>query len=377
MKQYKTNTTKGFCGTWTKSKSAMEYVSNMLDQGDYSFSFEDDSATFINHNVQVSHKALLLGLSDKTHNASLRGVHGSGYGQAMAALLAQGVSITIENGTVQWVPAFEFSDQWDEEVLVINETNLPTPTTHHSITLSDLDSIDIDEIKQRCLEFQDTEVLHSTAIGDLISGSGEIYVGDMFVTQNEDLAYSYNFKPEVLPLNQDRSLVDSWKLRTLTAKLLSMVDDPEFIAEAIKSSKYDTQLLTDRYCTDNYVGDSHAAVEVLAKEYLEEHSGSTVTSCYITHQEQEKLGNASVYIDNATQVKSIQESTAYQESLEDIEVVEALTPQEVIEAFKGSLTDYLGRLVTAEELADVVESFEQLEEISNDWSGEFNDSLPF
>ena len=62
--------------------------------------------------------------------------------------------------------------------------------------------------------------------------------------------YSYNFKPSIVALTQDRNTVDSWELKKLTAKMISLVEDETFVKEAIESNSYDTQLITEYYYTD-------------------------------------------------------------------------------------------------------------------------------
>lgn len=368
MKKYKSNITAGFCMQWTKSKAIQEYVSNMLDEGDYSFSFGEDYVELTNHNVRVSPKALLLGLSDKGMDATKRGMFGCGIPQSMAALLSQGAEIFIRNAGVIWEPEFEPCDQWDEDVLVINETQDVLTNTDYIVTISNLTEEDVDEVKQRCLEFQDREVLYSTDIGDLISGEeGEVFVGDIYVGQNKDFKYSYNFKPNVVPLSQDRNYVDPFELKKLTAKLISKIDDVEFVKEAIESNSYDTQYVTDTWATEKYQGDSHSAVDSLAKDFVEEHGSKLVTSDYSEHKNNLDNNVPSVYIDNSVKVKSIRESSIYQDAITDIDEVEELDPYEEVDRLKDEIINILSSKITSEQLSAIEELLDEVLEKSSNW----------
>ncbi len=383
MKQYETNITAGFSMQWSISKSIMEYISNMLDQGDYSFDFGEDYLELTNHSVKVSPKSLMLGLSDKTNDPTTRGKFGSGSVQAMPALLSQGVTITITNNDLTWTPVFQYSSVWDEEVLVILEQYNGGIGKDYVVLLEGLEEEDLKEIKQRCLEFQAREVLYSTELGDLIESGegeeGELYVGDIFVTQNTDFKYSYNFKPHVVTLTQDRNALDSWQLRRLTAQLISQIDDEDFIKEAIEANTYDTELVNDHFYTKKSCSeDAHAAVGLFGKEFVLENEGKIVTDDYTEHKENEKLGNASVYIENSAKVQAIQQSDVYKSSIACVDIVAKQSIDEYIEELEESIMRIVDNNMNAEDGAKVKQLLDCLSEEAHQWSGDVEDgSLPF
>lgn len=369
MKRYTSNITKDFCFQWSVSKAIMEFVSNALDEGNAEFDVGDDYISITTPNTKVSHKALLLGLSDKRDDDSKRGQFGCGIPQAMAALLAQGVSISIQNSDVIWYPEFEYSSDWEDEVLVIKE--VASSGTNFTVNIEGLDEVDVDEVKQRYLGLQDREVLHSTSIGDIIEGrgdeQGEIYCGDVFVCQNDSFAYSYNFAPKELPLNQDRMAVSEWDLKRLTAKMIAMTEDEEFIKEAIEKGTYDTSLVGDSFYTNTYdKTQPHVAVESIGEEFVKEHPEHFVTAYYSDHQENERLGNPSVYIPNVQKVASIQKSEAYQKSIANIEEKERLTPYEELDKAFDELKESVSDAFS-EDFQKVVEMFDKLLDLADNW----------
>lgn len=379
-KRYLTSFCASYCDHWTASQAVSELVSNYLDSdGEGEFHFEEDAITLTNKNIIVSNRMLVAGLSDKKGCADKRGVFGVGSIQAMVVLTALGLDLTIHNGSFIWKPEFTHSDDFDMELFSVLET-IGEITSDFTVNISGLDEEVISEVKQRCLEFQEDRVLYSTEIGDILEGEeGEIFIGDMFVTQDSSFKYSYNFNPDVAPTTQDRNMMDPWELKKLTAKMISLVDDEDFVKDAIEADTYDTQLVHERFYTGKqYSNQTHAAVDAFAKEYLEEHRGYIVTDDYTTHREYEDNKVPSVYIQNRVKVKAIQESSLYQESIEDIEIAEKMTPFEVTESIVEDIKEVLDNKVAAETANEIKKYLDFLLEKSEDWEGDIvYDGSPF
>ena len=383
MKQYKSNITKGYCKQWTKSKAVMEFSSNMIDGGDYTFNFGEDTVEFINFNTKLTAKALLLGLSDKANNDEMIGMHGCGLLQSMAALLAQDVEVVIYNADDIWTPSFEHCEQYSEEVLIVSEEGNPLGGSDYKVVISNLTEEDIDEIKQRSLIYQDREILHSTSVGDIISNDdgeeNEVFVGGVYITQSEDFKYTYNFKIGQVILSQDRNMIDSWELKKLTAKLISRIDDADFVKEAIEANSYDTQLVTDRFWTEkDYQQSQHSAVDIIGQEFVDEHEATFVTSEYSEHEYNQLHNTPSVYIDNKVKVSTIKQSTVYKESVANIEVVEQASPCEVVEKCKEEIMEILCANMKAESCSEVLSLLDSLVELSDNWGGTIDwENVPF
>lgn len=375
MNKYTTNITAGFCYQWSVSKSIAEYVSNALDAGDEVFELGEDYITITTPNTRVSDKFLLVGVSDKRGDASQRGEFGSGSIQAMAALLSQGVEVVIYNAGVIWIPSFEFSEQWQEEILVINEIK-DEGNIDFRVEINNLSPADIDEVEQRCLVLQDREVLFSTPYGDIIcGGDGEVFVADMFVCQSSGFKYSYNFNVGVVKLTQDRNAVDNFELQNLTAKMIMATEDKDFIKEAISIKKKDTEHV--QYTWNATVPDD--VCDSYAEEFIEEHgTGVQVTDSYSEYQEQIELDNEYVYIDNKAQVVAIKNSSTYQDAIENIEIKEKKTVRETLEAVFQEVLYKTERELQADDHYYIENLLDNLLEQSDNWSGDTDyDGLPF
>lgn len=330
MKKYITNFSRGCYHNWTCSKAVAELVSNWLDSdGERSYAFTEDSLTLTNANIRVSNKMLMMGLSDKRTDDSKRGMFGQGAIQALVVLTDLDYNVNIVNNDVVWNTRFEHNQDFDEEVLVVDETPYYNGKDF-VVTINGLTEDDIDEIKQRCLSFQDREVLYSTKYGDIISnidGEGEVFCGDMYVCENEGFKLAYNFKPKQLPLNSERSAVSNWDLQDLTAKMIVATGDVDFIKSCIKRKSLDT-IHINQFWTDSTPSQVD---EDFASEFLEEHGAALITSDYTQHKKLEKAGNKSVYIANDVQVAAIKKSTSYKKAMLNTVIVEREDPNDIVE----------------------------------------------
>jgi hypothetical protein len=324
MTKYVTNFARTCFDHWSASKAVSEYVQNWLDSdGEREYSFTDNGIVLTNKNIRVSNKLLMMGKSDKRNDPSKRGKFGVGSLQSMVVLIDLGATVVIENNDVVWTPVWEYSDQYQDDVMVIIETTKQRPNNNFSVIIDGLDSETLDEIKIRCLAFQERAVLHSTKYGDLIEtlngDVGEIYVGDLYVCQNPSFSYCYNFKPEFVKLCQDRNLISQWDIQELTSKLIIATNDVDLIKKSINSCTLDT-----RNCNvywDNTQRTSPDVDDAIARDFLEEHGNAFVTNDACKFQEMVKLGNKVALVKSEALLKSITRSKVYKQALEDVEEI--------------------------------------------------------
>lgn len=352
MTKYITNFSRQAIDHWSNYEAVREKIQNALDSdGDFSYEIGDDYITLTNKNIKVSNKMLMMGLSDKRLDPTKRGTFGTGSIMAMCVLTARDIGVEIQNNDVIWKPSFEHCDKFDEDVMVIEEYSAPYPNTNFTVTITGLSGDDINDIKQTCLLFQDRDIIASTKYGDILSNvddQGEVYVGELFVQQTNGFKYSYNIKPQYLKLNQDRQSCSEWDLQDVTANLLMSTGDVDLIKEAINANKLDTARVGYRIDNlPNEVNDDYA------QEFVEENEGTLVTSDYSEHQSNVDNSVPSVYIANSTKVKSIQESSIYQESIADIELVEKLSPTELLEEMKEQIMEILCKEVKSETSSEI------------------------
>lgn len=347
--QYQTNFSRGCFHHWTVSKAIMEFVQNFLDSdGEREWEFGEDYLTLTNKDIKVSNKLLMMGKSDKRDDSSKRGQFGVGSIQAMVVLTDQDIGVAIQNNGVCWSPTFAHCDKFGEDVMVINETPCNNGT-NFSVTITGLSDCDIDEVKQRCLVFQDRKVLHSTQYGDIIENvdnQGEVFCGEIYVCQNKGFNYSYNFKPKGIELSQDRNAVDNWELQKLTSKLITDTNDVEFIKQAMQSNKLDTEHVNKYW--GNVASTPEAVDDSFAEDFLEEHGTAIVSSCYEEHRQHQKLGNKSVYVRNESIANAIRSSVVYREAMQNVVLVEKESFSDLFDKFVELASDLIYNDATQE-----------------------------
>ena len=369
-KIYKTNFSRGCFHHWTPSKAIAEYISNWLDSdGEQSYEFGEDYLILENKGIRVSNKLLMMGMSDKRNDDTKRGLFGVGSVQSLVVLTDLNYEVSISNDDVLWTASFEHCENFDEEVLVVTETP-QNQTGNFSVCISGLTQDIIEEVKQRCLEFQNREVLFSTKYGDVISqgeDNGEIFCGDMYVCENGSFKYSYNFAPKVLPLNQDRNSASQWEISRLTAKIWKQCPDKELLKEAIESKKADCEYVMDSWYTQD--SKELSVSEEYGEDFISNHPNHIVTSDFERYEELIKCGNKVKYIDNSNKVKAIKESKAYNTMIDSMEVIEEESDRTKLDrislAFQQLVDDH-GHEEIQYEGFTMQEHIDTLEEIIND-----------
>jgi len=343
-KVYKTNITKGYCFQWSISKSCMEFISNALDEGGYDIQTDTENGVLevTNFNVKLDPKVLMLGLSSKRGDDTKRGMFGCGVAMAIAALLDQDCNVTIYNTDIIWECSFDHCQEWDYEVLTFKERPNPSPTSDLTIVVSGMESSDVEEITQRTLVLQDREVLFSTPYGDVIENGddqGEVFCGDMYVCENNGFKYSYNFKPKVLPLNQDRNAVNNWDLKVLTAKIWKACPDKDLLMEAIKSKTEDCYLVMENFWTDT--SGKLSISDELGEDYVKKNPNTLLTSDFSEYENLLKCGNKVTLIDNSNEVKSIKESDAYKTMISNLTIIEEESKETRLHTIREALQSYV------------------------------------
>lgn len=235
MKQYLLNLSPDYCRDWTDTDAIREILQNCLDdKSSFEYFFDGGEAHFTSVNTTLPASTLLLGNTTKHLDGDSVGGFGEGYKICLLVLLRSGCEVLISNGTKLWAPAFEYQEQYDSKMLVMNESHPSHLEGHTNLTFSikGLEEGVIEETIERCLYIQDDigEVLEGSTGRILLDTPGKLFVGGLFVTEIA-MNYSYDFNPDVLKLNRDRKNVDSWDLSYELGKLWVNVKSSEEIAQ--------------------------------------------------------------------------------------------------------------------------------------------------
>ncbi len=338
MKKYKLTIQPDYCHDWDVADAIREILQNCLDApSKFIWDAGLDYMTFTSKDTQLSQSTLLLGNTSKRGEKDSVGGKGEGYKLAMMILVREGITVEIHNGNKLWIPTIEWDEDFEANMLVVNETSLDNNTdlTFH---ITGLDQDTIDTVIHNCLYLQDKDSLGNYATAKCGSRvffdmKGKLYVGGLFVCET-DLEYVYDLHPSKIKLNRDRKQVSGWDLQSVTANILKEVATPKQIVEAAQKDIADVNHMQYSWC----VGVPHNVADEAYKVFKDAYGDDAVVadsySDMIRLQEQ---GFAKPVVVNSSFARLIENSSDYQTTfseLEDaIEVEEEKSPLELLEGW--------------------------------------------
>jgi hypothetical protein len=338
VKKYNLSMVKTNVNDWTAANAIREFCQNCLDsEAPFEYDLTSDTIEFTSKGVQLSPATLLIGESSKREDVNSVGGKGEGYKIGVCVLLRLGYEVIIKNGDKLWTPAFEYDEDFDREVLVINETDLPE-NKDLTFLISGVDDSLKEEIIHDCLYLQ-------TDVGEVLEGKkgrvfkdipGKLYVGGLFVCNITGARYSYDFRPEYLPLNRDRKSVDTWDLARNTSELLEEVFPSGEVAQmvmerAIDAGGYYASPKSPEVANEVYklFKDVHGEDAVICDEYSEK-------------DKLERRGFKNVVVMTSPVYKVVSKSEEYIAHLEDLEYnggvskEDTRTPLEMLDDWKDN-----------------------------------------
>lgn len=275
-----------YAGAWGVPEAVREFLQNALDEQkenpenimsvDYNPILEVLSIS--NKNSKLTPKTLLLGSSSKRGKSDLIGEHGEGYKVATVVLMRNGVSVNIYNNESKevWQSRVVDSRRYGSKIVVFDISR--SLFKHNDNLVIELVGITPEmwkEIVEKSLFLRDDVVEDEVIEGECGSillneaFSGKIYVEGLYVCSSERVEFGYNFKPDMISLDRDRGLVDTFDLRCAIAKLVISTGNAEFIRKNINTR--DFQYIAS--FIHNYVGNvselSNGVYEDFVGEYGE------------------------------------------------------------------------------------------------------------
>lgn len=323
---------------WSVADGIREFTANALDS-DAALEYDvgDDYIILTSIGVTLPPKVLTMGTSGNRLKDSAVGKHGEGILTGLIPILREGGKVEFQNGEKLWTPSFEYSEQFERDILVIEETQYAAGNNNFTVSITNIDSSVISEVVNRCLYLQkDLGTVFEGKRGRVLMDTpNKLYVGGLFVCDIKGHKYSYDFAPAYLPLNRDRKSVDSWNLAANVTALLEEVLPAKDLAQLVSDRAADAGGWYSSFTSDEVAEEVYA----LAKESY----GNTVVVVGDGDEKEklEKRGYKNVeVVYNNQERELIQKAPSYQEFLEELEqVVDAApeedtrTPIEILEEF--------------------------------------------
>lgn len=301
-----------YAGTWGVPEAVREFLQNALDEQkenpenvmsvDYNPTLEVLSIS--NKNSKLTPKTLLLGSSSKRGKSDLIGEHGEGYKVATVVLMRNGVSVNIYNNESKevWQSRVVDSRRYGSKIVVFDISR--SLFKHNDNLVIELVGITPEmwkEIVEKSLFLRDdvveSEVIEGEKGSILLNDafSGKIYVEGLYVCSSERVEFGYNFKPDMISLDRDRGLVDTFDLRCAIAKLVISTGDAEFIRKNINTK--DFQYIAS--FIHNYIGSVSELSDGVYEDFVSEcGEGSVPVSSTEEFNVKKNLGMNPVMVEN-------------------------------------------------------------------------------
>ena len=252
--------TPDYVPAWSVADAIRELYQNALDAEALDpsaemisyYDAEDEKLTILSRNSHLNTDSLLLGKTNKRDEAESIGQFGEGYKVAALALLREGISMHIFNhkmGEV-WRPIITTSQTFHTAVLAFEIRELHSPSEDLVIELHPITKETYEKVTMNTLHLQEEYPSLQTAYGEVLLApehSGLVFTNGLFVCSDCDLTYGYNVKPQHLPLGRDRSIVSSFDVQWLTAKLWAELAKQEqhvpTIMSMLENNNHDVRFL--------------------------------------------------------------------------------------------------------------------------------------
>lgn len=251
MKKYELSLSRNYVSSWGIEEAIRELLQNAKDSSGEDVIDIDKSSgiiTIANKNTSIPSSTLLLGNTSKKDDLDKIGQFGEGYKLALLVLLREGKDVSIRNGNKVWNPSFEYSDDFECEVLCITETE--SSGNDLVFEISGFNSSELDELENQFLGLNG-QAYNSiqTSYGEILTDSdykGKVFVDGLPIYEDDNFDYGYNFKPCYVTLDRDRKSMNIYQLKRLTAlSVACCMDNFAFVDEVIDGKGRDGEYIKD------------------------------------------------------------------------------------------------------------------------------------
>lgn len=246
MGRYELGMAINYAKNWGVTDAVREFFQNALDEQKenpdntmyWNYDREEKVLVIANKHSKLTPASLLMGSSTKEGKDNLIGEHGEGYKVATIVLLREGKTVKIYNNTVNevWTSRIVKSRRYGAEIGCFDiskdffNKEYDLVVRIEGITADDWVKIVASNLHLhgdlgKTLNAGDATILLDEKY------SGEIYVEGLFVCRKSFLEWGYNLPANLIKLDRDRGLVDSFDLQWALGRVISKVEDIDFIAD--------------------------------------------------------------------------------------------------------------------------------------------------
>lgn len=293
MRKYELALASTYVPSWTVVDAIRELYQNALDEQTLNpenkvrLSYDHEGCLTISNTQSVLDiNTLLLGSTSKRDKEATIGQFGEGYKLAALVLLRLGKTMEIHNlGKAEiWRPRFVNSKRYGTQILtffiedVSNTPDIAAPLL--SFVVNGITPEEYEAIVDSNLHLQPPITTYTkTARGTILLDKkykGKVYVNGLFICDDKELLYGYDFLPKYLDINRDRHLVSSFDLLWTTSQMLT--ESSSILSSALNSGSRDA-----------FYASAHISTEKADQVYQEFVAKYGVNAIPVTTQEEMQL----------------------------------------------------------------------------------------
>lgn len=236
---------------WGLSEAVREILQNAIDcqadGADVDVTYSSGKLTIVTDGAALDKSTLLLGESGKQDDRYI-GKYGEGYKLALLVLTRDGHRAAVYTGGEKWQPVFRESPVFGEPTLQLDIE--PFGEYRPECTAFEIDGIgksDMMELRRCFIALdrflgRDIGACRESEYGTVLlesEFSGRFYVGGLFVQEDTEFKYGYDFKPECVDLDRDRKAINYYELKELTASALTDCGDTTILESGLREGIVD------------------------------------------------------------------------------------------------------------------------------------------
>jgi len=231
------NISNTYCSDWTEIEALREIVQNAIDSNrPYTCEFNDKIIKVTTEGATLEPRVFTIGVSEKADGAI--GKYGEGFKIAMLVLTRLELNPVIFFGKYAATGSFELNDFTGVKEFCINIEEV-SDYSDDIVFICDVNHVDTDLLCERVTHFTEHPLpVIRNNVEVLYTKPGQIYVSGLWVCEDNNLSYGYNFSPDSIELNRDRNMVNGihWTLGKYYAK---QTDKAELVFKLLENDAND------------------------------------------------------------------------------------------------------------------------------------------
>ena len=259
MSRFELSLSPTYVPNWGLVEAIRELFQNALDQqtinpgNNMSYARTVEGFSISSKESVLEKSSLLLGCSSKTNDKTTIGKFGEGYKLALLVLTRLNYKVTIYNYSAKeiWTPKIIQSRRYNSDLLVIDIKKYifkSVPDNNLTFFINGITDDDFNMIKEHNLFMREDYEKIETSKGEILLDDkykGMLFVNGLYINtvKSNVITKGYNFNPDVITLDRDRALVDSFNLQWETSQIWASESESSLCKELVLDNAPDVEYL--------------------------------------------------------------------------------------------------------------------------------------